>query len=111
MLLQARHRAMLDDLLGRFLPPTAEVWAYGSRVTGEAHEASDLDLVVRRPNLEALRLGKAQLPAPLAYRQQPAHSGGHSRLGHATGELSRPHPGPLRGATPGAGRGPSEQLK
>ena len=29
--------------------PTAEVWAYGSRVTGQAHEGSDLDLVVRDP--------------------------------------------------------------
>lgn len=28
----------------------AEVWAYGSRVTGNAHEGSDLDLVVRCPD-------------------------------------------------------------
>lgn len=54
MLLQPRHRDMLAELLGRALPPTAEVWAYGSRVTGEAHEASDLDLVVRGANLEPL---------------------------------------------------------
>lgn len=54
MLLQPRHRAMLDEMLDRCLPPTAEVWAYGSRVTGEAHEASDLDLVVRGANLEPL---------------------------------------------------------
>ena len=27
--------------------PNAEVWAYGSRVTGGGHEASDLDLVLR----------------------------------------------------------------
>ena len=54
MLLQPRHRAMLDEILGRVLPPTAEVWAYGSRVTGEAHEASDLDLVIRGSNLEPL---------------------------------------------------------
>ena len=26
------------------------MWAYGSRVTGEGHEASDLDLVVRHPS-------------------------------------------------------------
>ena len=52
MLLLPRHRALLDDLLGRMLPPTAEVWAYGSRVTGQAHEASDLDLVVRGPSLQ-----------------------------------------------------------
>jgi uncharacterized protein len=33
--------------------PDCEVWAYGSRVTGGAHDTSDLDLVVRNPrNLE-----------------------------------------------------------
>lgn len=29
--------------------PQAEVWAYGSRVNGRAHTASDLDLVIRNP--------------------------------------------------------------
>lgn len=29
--------------------PHAEIWAYGSRVTGSGHEASDLDLVLRNP--------------------------------------------------------------
>ena len=29
--------------------PHAEAWAYGSRVTGSGHEASDLDLVLRNP--------------------------------------------------------------
>lgn len=29
--------------------PDAEVWAYGSRVAGGAHEGSDLDLVLRQP--------------------------------------------------------------
>ena len=29
--------------------PASEVWAYGSRVTGQAHDGSDLDLVVRDP--------------------------------------------------------------
>lgn len=29
--------------------PGVEVWAYGSRVTGGGHEASDLDLVLRNP--------------------------------------------------------------
>ncbi|MCM1338472.1 MAG: nucleotidyltransferase domain-containing protein [Muribaculaceae bacterium] len=27
--------------------PNAEIWAYGSRVGGDAHEGSDLDLVVK----------------------------------------------------------------
>jgi len=29
--------------------PHAEVWAYGSRITGSSHAASDLDLVLRNP--------------------------------------------------------------
>lgn len=39
----------LDQVLAllRAHAPHAEVWAYGSRVTGGGHEASDLDLVLR----------------------------------------------------------------
>lgn len=42
------HRQILQALLEQYVP-TAEVWAYGSRVTGGAHEGSDLDLVLRHP--------------------------------------------------------------
>jgi predicted nucleotidyltransferase len=39
---------ILDELV-----PEAEVWAYGSRVEGSCHEASDFDLKLRNPtNLE-----------------------------------------------------------
>ena len=34
--------------------PGVEVWAYGSRVNGESHDGSDLDLVLRGPALEPL---------------------------------------------------------
>lgn len=34
--------------------PPFEVWAYGSRVNGDAHDGSDLDLVVRTPHLQKL---------------------------------------------------------
>ena len=33
---------------------TIEVWAYGSRVNGDAHEGSDLDLVIRTLNLQPM---------------------------------------------------------
>lgn len=33
-----------------------EVWAYGSRVNGKAHEGSDLDLVIRTHGLQKLPL-------------------------------------------------------
>lgn len=46
--LQARHLEQLRRLIAAHLPDE-EVWAYGSRVAGTAHETSDLDLVVRHP--------------------------------------------------------------
>jgi len=33
-----------------------EVWAYGSRVNGKAHEGSDLDLVIRTSDLSPMPL-------------------------------------------------------
>ncbi|NQW83104.1 MAG: nucleotidyltransferase domain-containing protein [Alcaligenaceae bacterium] len=46
--LSALYLKQLKELL-RLHAPAAEVWAYGSRVTGGAHEGSDLDLVLRNP--------------------------------------------------------------
>jgi predicted nucleotidyltransferase len=48
--LKPRHREQLESLLRQHLPDV-EVWAYGSRVSGESHEGSDLDLVLRGPGL------------------------------------------------------------
>ncbi len=36
---------IVRDLLAQLAPGT-EIWAFGSRVTGEAHASSDLDLVI-----------------------------------------------------------------
>ena len=47
--LRPGHLAMVRALLEEYLPK-AEVLAFGSRVQGNGHEASDLDLVVRRPD-------------------------------------------------------------
>lgn len=44
--LAPHHLALLRQLLAQHTPG-AEVWAYGSRVNGTAHEGSDLDLVLR----------------------------------------------------------------
>ena len=44
--LAAGHLAELRGLLEQHAPD-AEVWAFGSRVSGGAHEGSDLDLVLR----------------------------------------------------------------
>ena len=59
LLLLDRHRAALEGLLAEHLPEV-EVWAYGSRVTGRAHDGSDLDLALRAPGgagIEPARLG------------------------------------------------------
>ena len=49
--LSATHRRVLEALVREHLPDV-EVWAYGSRVSGLAHDGSDLDLVLRGPGLE-----------------------------------------------------------
>ena len=46
--LREQDRKRLLDLLATHLP-SVTAWAYGSRVNGSAHEASDLDLVLRNP--------------------------------------------------------------
>lgn len=51
--LPSRYREELEAIL-RIYVPDAEVWAYGSRVNGESHEGSDLDLVLRSHTLEPL---------------------------------------------------------
>ena len=51
--LPRRYREQLEALLRQHVPDV-EVWAYGSRVSGDSHEGSDLDLVLRGPTLEPL---------------------------------------------------------
>ena len=41
-----RHLNMLLELIEQYFPQ-AQIWAYGSRVNGDCHDASDLDLVAR----------------------------------------------------------------
>ena len=52
-----RHREMLLALLREHLPGI-EVWAYGSRVNGQSHDGSDLDLVLRSPDLQKIPIGR-----------------------------------------------------
>ena len=62
--LSPRHRRLIEALLQKHVP-NVEVWAYGSRVNGSAHEASDLDLVLRSPTLEPLGPEYSDLVAAL----------------------------------------------
>ncbi len=51
--LQSRYRRQVEDILRENMP-NAAVWAYGSRVNGTSHEASDLDLALRGPGLQPI---------------------------------------------------------
>lgn len=53
LLLREQDRKRLEDLLVAYLPAIT-AWAYGSRVNGDAHDASDLDLVLRSPDLRPI---------------------------------------------------------
>ena len=53
MLLKERTKQALINIFFSVNLPF-EVWVYGSRVDGSAHEGSDLDLVIRTPDLKPL---------------------------------------------------------
>lgn len=61
----------LKQLLQAYVPD-AEVWAYGSRVSGHAHKTSDLDLVLRNPaDLSAPQKKLVELRAALSESDMP----------------------------------------
>ena len=49
LFLRPQYLKILTDIFESYCPE-AEIWAYGSRVKGEAHDSSDLDMVVRSFN-------------------------------------------------------------
>ena len=53
MLLREKDKQRLLDIFSTANVPI-EVWAYGSRVNGTAHDGSDLDLVIRGKDLKPL---------------------------------------------------------
>ncbi|WP_367155374.1 nucleotidyltransferase domain-containing protein [Methylomonas sp. HYX-M1] len=55
LLLREQDRRRLRDLLVQHLPGVT-AWAYGSRVNGDAHDASDLDIVLRSADLDKIPL-------------------------------------------------------
>lgn len=46
MLLRDKDRKKLLDIAAQEIKTAVEIWAYGSRVSGRAHDCSDLDLVI-----------------------------------------------------------------
>ncbi len=53
--LKPRYLQNLLGIVNMYLPEI-EIWAYGSRVNGDAHDASDLDLVAYNPQDPEQRL-------------------------------------------------------
>ena len=51
--LPRRYRRQVEEILQENMP-RVEAWAYGSRVNGTSHEASDLDLALRAPGLRPI---------------------------------------------------------
>ena len=49
--LKDEYLKILTDIFSSYCPD-AEIWAYGSRVNGDCHDASDLDMVVKSFNDE-----------------------------------------------------------
>lgn len=56
MLLREKDKQTLMQIFSGLNMPV-EVWAYGSRIDGSAHEGSDLDLVIRSMQLTPLPIG------------------------------------------------------
>lgn len=55
LLIKPEHLKMLKDIFVSYCPK-AEIWAYGSRLNGNAHQGSDLDLVVKSFNDQSKNL-------------------------------------------------------
>lgn len=47
--LKPKHLKILQDIFLHYCPK-AEIWAYGSRIHGDSHSGSDLDLAVKSFN-------------------------------------------------------------
>ncbi len=55
LFIEPEYLKMLIDIFDKYCP-NAEIWAYGSRIKGEAHSGSDLDLVVKSFNSDNIYL-------------------------------------------------------
>lgn len=57
--IKPEHLQILKDIFTKYCP-NAEIWAYGSRINGNAHQGSDLDLVVKNFNDENKKIYELQ---------------------------------------------------
>ena len=54
MILRNKDKQHILAIASHTIKTPIEIWAYGSRVNGSAHETSDLNLVLRTKDLKAL---------------------------------------------------------
>ena len=54
LFIKPQYLKMLTDIFDEYCP-RAEIWAYGSRINGQAHDGSDLDLVVKTFNTNDIK--------------------------------------------------------
>ena len=54
MILREEDKKQLLEIADQAFKTPVEIWAYGSRVDGTAHDTSDLDLVLRTKDLSPI---------------------------------------------------------
>ena len=57
LFVKPQYLKMLTDIFEQYCP-NAEIWAYGSRVNGDAHEGRDLDMVVKNFHSNTAKLSE-----------------------------------------------------
>ena len=60
LFVKPQYLKMLTDIFEQYCP-NAEIWAYGSRVNGDAHEGSDLDMVVKNFHSNTAKLSELRV--------------------------------------------------
>jgi len=58
MLLREKDKVLIHNLAKKTLQTPMEIWVYGSRVNGEAHDTSDLDLVLCTKTQDKIAIGE-----------------------------------------------------
>lgn len=57
LFIKPQYLKILTNIFDNYCP-NAEIWAYGSRIKGNAHDGSDLDLVVKSFNSDKAKLSE-----------------------------------------------------
>ena len=56
MLLREKDKLKIQNIALKTIKTPSQIWAFGSRVRGDAHDTSDLDLVIRSNNNQKLNI-------------------------------------------------------